>query len=395
MNEGEDYAMSDTTDQPDEHAATTDALETIQDITVVEKDTTDSETVEETTARESQEPEAVVAETDDEDEAVADAPEPDRVDIFWWANAVDGVKDQLDVELFIFSKNYAVYSAQFSKELNNQLKPLFLQEMVNYVTMGAAMGLAVRDFEESAGGEENVLQRTLIAKVQHAQEVWEQMSFGNEVEIFSEEEHEFKRMKGIVAKFSHTSLPFPFFIAKLLPVSQVLHKGPTSWGYVDGNFKPFDLDAGLKVTPDNQVLLVGPDIFVFNEPKFTRLFGYDVKLQSIADKKIKQIEDNYRLVYPEGQDINTMIRGKKATINKLQKCDNIGEIKQDQLMDHAEEMELDLMTDDTGAIIIMESRDMDTFVGLLNDDYVRSEMTNLRYIAKGKKRLDGEDDAKA
>jgi hypothetical protein len=325
-----------------------------------------------------------------ETEVQAQTQDQERVDIFWWANAVDGVKDKLDVELFLFSKNYTVYRAQFASELNNQIKPLFLQEMVNYVSMGAAMGLSVRDFEESSGGEENVLQRTLISKVQHAQEVWEQVNFGNsdEVEIFSETEHEFKRIKGIIAKFSHSSLPYPFFIVKLFASSQVLSKSPTAWIFDEGNFKAFNIDASLKITPDNQVLLVGSDIFVFNEAKFTRLFGYDVKLQLIADKKIKQIEDNYKLVYPEGQDLNTMIRGKKAVISKLEKCENIGEIKQDQISENAEDMELDLMTDDKGAIIIMEPKDMDTFVGLLNDDYVKSEMTGLRYFAKSKKRLD-------
>lgn len=317
----------------------------------------------------------------------ADESQPEqRIDLFWWANAVDGIKDQLQMELFLFNKNYTVYAAQFSPELNQLIKPLFLQEMLNYVSMGAAMGLAVREFEEAAT-EEKVVQRTLVTRVQHAQEVWEQMSFGNEVELFSDEEHEFKRMKGIVAKFSHSSLPMPFFIAKVLPQGQILKKGPTSWAFQAGAFAPLPVDAGLRVTPDNQVLLMGPDVFVFNEAKFARLFGYDVKLAALADQLIRQINEHYRLVFPEGQDIETMVRGKKSTVTKLQKA-TIGEIAQDQLLDHAEEMELDLMTDDSGAIIIMEPRDMDTFVGLLNDDYVKSELTGLRYEVKGKKRLD-------
>ena len=44
-----------------------------------------------------------------------------------------------------------------------------------------------------------------------------------------------------------------------------------------------------------------------------------------------------------------------------------------------EEIGVDLMTDDNGAIIIMDERDLTKFVNLLNDDYMESPMTGLRY----------------
>ena len=46
------------------------------------------------------------------------------------------------------------------------------------------------------------------------------------------------------------------------------------------------------------------------------------------------------------------------------------------------------MTTDDGAIIIMDSRDIETFVGLLNDDYMTSDLTGLKYEIKGKKLLE-------
>jgi hypothetical protein len=46
------------------------------------------------------------------------------------------------------------------------------------------------------------------------------------------------------------------------------------------------------------------------------------------------------------------------------------------------------MTDDaTGEIIIMDAKDAAKFVNLLNDDYVTSDMTGIKYELKGKKEL--------
>ncbi len=56
-------------------------------------------------------------------------------------------------------------------------------------------------------------------------------------------------------------------------------------------------------------------------------------------------------------------------------------------MNHAEEMGIDLMQDDAGSIIIMDSRDLTKFVNLLNDDYYESPMTGQRYEIKSKKPL--------
>lgn len=42
-------------------------------------------------------------------------------------------------------------------------------------------------------------------------------------------------------------------------------------------------------------------------------------------------------------------------------------------------MGVGLMTDDSGAIIIMDDRDLTKFVNLLNDDYIESPITGERY----------------
>jgi len=63
-------------------------------------------------------------------------------------------------------------------------------------------------------------------------------------------------------------------------------------------------------------------------------------------------------------------------------------VTQEQAIEYADEMQLDLMTDDAGAIIIMDGHDLDTFVGLINEDYMTSQITGKRYEIKSKKLLD-------
>jgi len=74
----------------------------------------------------------------------------------------------------------------------------------------------------------------------------------------------------------------------------------------------------------------------------------------------------------------------------LQKIE-IGAITQEQVIEYADGMQLDLMTDDTSAIIIMDGDDLDTFVNLINEDYIASEITGRRYEVKSKKLLDDPD----
>ena len=311
--------------------------------------------------------------------------QPEPTDIFLWANQADAHKDKLEIDLFMFTKGYTVYATNYAKELKAQLKVLFLYDMISQVQTGAATGMMVRDFE-AAAAEENVLERTTLDKVEHAQEVIEQILYDEpNLEVFREGDHEFKKVKGIIARFTREGAE-PFFVAKLLPQSQVL-KGATAWMYNGDSFQPFSADAGLRITPDNQVLVAGNDIFAFSETKFIRMFGYDAKKFAVAEEKIKEIEAHFKLKFPEGMTFDALVRDTPSLVSKLQKVE-VGAITQDQVVDHADEMDLELMTDDaTGEIIIMDAKDAAKFVNLLNDDYVTSDMTGIKYELKGKNEL--------
>lgn len=320
-------------------------------------------------------------------QAVADVTEEkqQQTDIFLWANQADMNKDKLTIDLFLFTKGYTVYATNYAKELKAQLKVLFLYDMISTVQTGAATGMMVRDFE-SAAAEDNVLERTSLDKVEHAQEVIEQIAYGEEgLEVFTEGDHEFKKVKGIIARFSLEGNE-PFYVVKQLPQSQVL-KGATAWVFNGNNFEPFGADAGLRIAPDNQVLIAGNDIFAFNEPKFISLFGYDAKKFAVAEEKMAEIEQHFKLKFPEGMTFEALVRDNRALVNKLQKVDPTL-VTQDQIVEQAENMELELLTDDAaGAIILMDGKDATKFVNLLDDSYMTSDMTGIKYEVKNKKEL--------
>ncbi len=307
------------------------------------------------------------------------------IDIFLWANQTDAVKNELTLELFLFNKNYTPYAVNLSKQLDAQTRAMFIYDLVNTVNFGAGTGMSVRDFELSEA-EENVLLRTDLEKVGRAETLIHlvEKQRGDIVQ-FSETEHEFKRIKGVLLKATRPDGKF-FYVAKSVQQSGVL-PGAVSWQLSGDTFAPFEPEVGVKLPSDNQVLIIDKDIFVFTQSKFEKLFQYEYKKQLIADQKIEEILAAYNLSLPENVDLQSLIKDKPGVVNKLQKLE-VGGITQEQAIEYADTMQLDLMTDDKQAIIIMDGRDLDMFVNLINEDYITSEMTGKRYVIKSKKLLD-------
>ncbi len=308
-------------------------------------------------------------------------------DIFLWANQTDAIKGDLDIELFLFNRFYTPFSMRFASELEAQIRALFLYDVIGQVNLGAGTGLSVRVFEESEA-EENVLLRTERTRVTKADTLINLIEKErSDIIEFSQEEHDFKRMKGIIARFtSKTDVSKAFYIVKSLQTGAAL-SDITAWEINGARFDRFKADVGLKIPADNHVLIVDQDIFVFSQTKFERLFEYDFKKQALADKKVLEIEQKYKLSFPDGLDMQALVKDRKKTINKLQKLE-VGEISQEKVIEYADDMQLELMTDDAGAIIIMDGNDLDTFVNLINEDYITSEITGKRYEIKSKKLLD-------
>ncbi len=200
-------------------------------------------------------------------------------------------------------------------------------------------------------------------------------------------------MKGIIAKFTYPGGEDgtkTFYIAKLLPASSAL-KGATSWEINGESFEPFSAEIALKMPEDNQVAIVDKTIVVFNQAKFENLFQYDYKSQVIAEAKAKELCEKYKLSFAEGLTLDALLADKKPILKKVQAMDIAEEMPQEKLLDYADEMQLELMTDDDGSIIIMDDKDLTMFVNLLNEDYYVSPVNGRRYEIKSKKLL-GEPD---
>lgn len=320
-------------------------------------------------------------------------------DIFAWGNNLSRIKNDLKIELFLVNKHYTVYQLPIASELLPQVAPVFLLGVLNDIEKGAGLGLEVRAYEKSEQ-EPGVLLYSTRKQVSNANHVLNIIEHEREtIEAFDEYNHEFKTIKMVVARFTHKDIE-PFYVVKQLAGSGSLNER-TAWQIDDnGKLDTFKATTAFKVPTDNQVLICGnaaaegedtnQRIFAFSPKKFEAMFGYNFKKQSIADKKVEQILSHYDLNFPDGQDLNTMIAGKTKLINKLQKLD-IGTKTQEELVQYAEDMALNLMTTDGGAIIIMDNKDLDTFVSLLNDDFMTSELTGFKYEVKGKKLLEGGD----
>lgn len=313
-------------------------------------------------------PQDVLAEPKDDDYQESD--------VFAWANNLFEYKEELVLEVFWVNKNNVLYRTRLDPVLGKHLQELFLDNTLEQVLDGAEQGIVVRDFADGEG-EQGVLQRVQWKKVQKLSEVMHWIrTQEHEIELFTEEEHDLKRIKGAFVRVTHPKMAQPFYLIKALSGGQML-KGEGTWMVQDKVFKPFQA-AALKIPVEAHMLVLEQDLYVFNEAKLDRLFGYDAKKNSIANKKVQEIEANYKLSFAEGITLQSAVEGNKALINKLQKLE-IGELKQEQLIDHAEEIGVDLMVDDAGAIIIMNQKDLTKFVNLLNDDYMESNLTGLRY----------------
>ena len=314
--------------------------------------------------------------------------EQPEFDVFQWANAVDEVKNNISVELFLFNKNYTPYKVRYSDVLMQTIRSMFMLEAVEYVIKEADKGLECREYELS-DGEDKVIYRINLDKVGRAETLIHLIENEyKDIAFFTDNEYEFKRIKGIVAKFTYPGDEGQktFYIAKGLAASSAL-KGKLSWELNGESFEPLTADVAIKVPEGNETAIIDGNIVIFNQSKFEKLFQYDYKQQVISEQKAKELQDAYSLSFPEGLTLNALLEDKKPLVKKLQAVE-IGEMKQDQLLDYADEMQLELMTDDQGKIIIMDDKDLNMFVNLLSEDYFVSPVNGRRYEIKSKKLLD-------
>ena len=108
----------------------------------------------------------------------------------------------------------------------------------------------------------------------------------------------------------------------------------------------------------------------------------------LAEEKAKALQEKYKLSLAEGLTLDGLLADKKPILKKVQNFDLETEMSQEQVVEYADQMQLDLMTDDDGAIIVMDQKDLATFVNLVNEDYYVSPINGKRYEIKSKKLMD-------
>lgn len=316
-------------------------------------------------------------------------------DVFLWANEVDEVKNNVSVELFLFNKNYTPFKVRYSDSLTSTVKSMFMQEAVSFIIKEADKGLECREYEKS-DGEENVIYHTKLKSVGRAETLITliENEYKN-IDTFSDDAYGFKKIKGIIAKFTYPGGDTgnkTFYIAKGITASSAL-KGSSSWELNGESFEPFSAEVAIRMPEDNQVAIIDHTVIIFNQSKFEKLFQYDFKTQVIADEKAKELTEKYKLSFAEGLTLNSLLQDRKPLLKKLQALDIADEMSQDKLIDYADEMQLELMTDEDNSIIIMDDKDLSMFVNLINEDYYISPVNGKRYEIKSKKLLaepDGE-----
>ena len=307
-------------------------------------------------------------------------------DVFHWANEVDEIKNNVSVELFLFNKNYTPFKVRYSDQLTNSVKAMFMQEAISYINKEVDKGLECREYEKS-DGEDKVIYRTNLANVGRAETLIHLIKNEyRDIDYFSDNEYEFKKIKGIIAKFTYPGGEGQktFYIAKGMASSSAL-KGATAWELNGESFEPFTAEVAIRMPDDNQVAIVEDTVIIFNQSKFETLFQYDYKSQVIAEEKAKEIERKYHLSFAEGLTLNALLQDRKPLLKKLQAMDIEEEMSQQDLVDYADEVQVELMTDDDGSIIIMDDKDLTMFVNLLNEDYYVSPVNGRRYEIKSKK----------
>ena len=312
-----------------------------------------------------------------------------QFDIFQWANWADANKKDLLIDLFIFNKNFTPYVLPLkTSAIEDQMRSLFLYDMINFVETGAAVGLSVRDYATN-DQMENVLLYSELESIQRADTLIYLLGDDNIAE-FNEKEHEMKRMHGIVARFSDQKDPDKtFYIAKQLQRSQML-SGSLTWQVSGSDFGELNADAAFKIPANNQVLIAGGKVFAFNPKKFVNLFKQDPSSGIAAKQIAKHLTEKFALSFPEGLSLGELADNSRSLTDTLLKLDVEHLPGQRRVIDHADEMNLALMTDNNDGIIIMDNRDAMMFVNILADNYVDSNLTGSHYLATSKKRIDGD-----
>lgn len=117
------------------------------------------------------------------------------------------MKKGLQCELFLFNKNAVPYSLRISPALEAELPIMFLYGIINEIQTDAAIGVNVVnlvDYDKRDSKQLPYLPLSDVDRVRYLVRQIEEDRAG--IFEFSTHNHEFKRMKGIVAHYTHPTI---------------------------------------------------------------------------------------------------------------------------------------------------------------------------------------------
>jgi len=320
-------------------------------------------------------------------DALNAAPAAEPVDLFQWANNTDAYKNELELELFIFNKNTTPYTLQAGPELKHKLLALFVYDIINVVQMGAATGLQVRNYIEAEKDDVALLVRDSADRTTWRADTLLHLIEKERHDIieFNADEHDYKRQKGLVLRCVAPGGQVFHVIKQFKPGAAV--EGGKDFVLQKDRVRQFDQDLAFKIDPGNQILAVDNSLFIFSQAKYEAVF--DTKPHAIAQarKNGQRIDQLFKLSMPlTVQEIAIMAESSKSAMKKLAEV-NPDLKTQEEVLEAADEFAIELMTDDNGAIILMDGADVVTFLDILLDNYVHGS-TGIPYVAKTKKPLE-------
>ena len=295
----------------------------------------------------------------------------------------------LQCELFLFNKNAVPYSLRVSPALETELPMMFLYGIINEVQTDAAIGTNVINLVDYDKRSSKQLPYLSLGDVSRVKYLVQQIE-GDRAGIFefSTHNHEFKHMKGIVAHYTHPDdKNVSFYVAKYLPPSASISVGHV-WDLDGDNAVSHLADVTVNMPMDNQMLIVGGEIFIFDQSKFAKAFNYDIQDIRMSDEIGDAIGSRYSLVLPNMfNDFAMMARESKSTLKRLLEVNTESMPSQETILDIADDMAIELMTDDKGNIILFDTKDANKFLDIVKDNYLSSETGN-HYLVKSKKPLE-------
>ena len=209
----------------------------------------------------------------------------------------------------------------------------------------------------------------------------------NSVEVF--EDTRTNKIFGYIVKIENGNNAL-FLFRKYTP-KKLVEKGKLSMIFNKGIFQRLNYTImAIDEVYDAALLLKEGDdqsqvqVFIFNRSQFESMFSFVDFYEKEVDGRKKEIDDKDLL-----NDIDVFIdfcKNDSRMIKKFARILKNGEfskMSKNDIKDVVDEYKLDLEFDDSGKVVVNKDN-IWTILRILDDDYVRSEITDTKYEARSK-----------